>query len=139
MKKAVPGAGAVTYDKRYKTGRHKEEIKVAEWLHRTFGGDIRLLNEADAFGMKMPDYEWAGRLWELKTLTSVKAADDALRRGLKQIQENPGGIILDYGEHDIDLEELKKTLTGRFKRGRVPELDIMILADGKPIVLRYKK
>ena len=141
MKKAAPGAGAVTYDEGYKQGKHKEEIRIAEWLHRTFGGDIKLLNEANALGVKMPDYEWGGKLWELKTTSTLNATDNAVRKALKQIQANPGGIILDYGDNEIDLDALVETVSKRLARGELfDELDVIMLKNEELLkVLRYKK
>lgn len=139
-KKATPGQGLITYDIDYKIGKHKEEVKIADWLHSTFGGDIKLLNEADALGVKMPDFSWRGKLWELKTVTTVKSADDALRRGLKQIQGNPGGIILDYNTHEIDLNALQTVINRRIARGGLRGLDVMVVSKENALkILRYKK
>ena len=141
MKKAAPGTGAVTYDEGYKPGKHKEEIRIAEWLHRTFGGDIKLLNEANALGVKMPDFEWNGKLWELKTTSTLNATDNAVRKALKQIQVNPGGIILDYGDNEIDIDALVETVSKRLARGELfDELDVFMLKNEELLkVLRYKK
>lgn len=137
---ATPGKGAVTYDAGYKSWKQKEEIKIAGWLHEIFGGDIRLLNEADALGVKMPDFNWRGRLWELKTTSTLNATDNAVRKSLKQIQGNPGGIILDYGDDEIDLEALVTVINKRITRGRLKEVDVLIRGKGELLkALRYKK
>lgn len=137
---AAPEKGAVTYDAGYKSWKHKEEIKIADWLHEIFGGDIRLLTEAGALGVKMPDFNWRGKSWELKTVTNTKSADDALRRGLKQIQGNPGGIILDYGRHEIDLDGLQIVINRRIARGTLRDFEVMIVSKESVLkILRYKK
>lgn len=137
---ATPGKGAVTYDAGYKSWKHKEEIEIADWLHEIFGGDIRLLTEADALGVKMPDFNWRGKLWELKTVTNTKSADDALRRGLKQIQGDPGGIILNYGRNEIDLDGLQIVINRRITRGKLRDFDVMIVSKESVLkILRYKK
>lgn len=139
-KTATPGQGAVEYDTGYKPGKHQEEIKIANWLHGTYGGDIRLLNEADEFGVKMPDFEWRGRLWELKTTSTANATDNAVRKAIKQIQDNPGGIILDYGDRDIDIDALLSVIGKRVVRCDLKSFDILILSRGKAVkVLRHKK
>lgn len=139
-KTATPGQGAVEYDAGYKPGKHQEEIKIANWLHDTYGGDIRLLNEADEFGVKMPDFEWRGRLWELKTTSTANATDNAVRKAIKQIQDNPGGIILDYGDRDIDIDALLSVIGKRVVRCDLKSFDILILSRGKAVkVLRHKK
>lgn len=139
-KSATPGQGAVIQDEGYKPGKHKEEIRIANWLHDTYGGDIRLLNEADAFGVKMPDFDWREKLWELKSVTSAKSTDSAVRQALKQIRDNPGGIVLDYGENEIVLAELQKILDSRIKRSGVQSVDVMILIRNSAVkILRYEK
>ena len=55
---AVPGQGSVTYEAGYKTKSHQDEINMSEWLHRTFGGDIKLLKESDVKNHKRPDFLW---------------------------------------------------------------------------------
>lgn len=140
LKTSTPGQGAVIQDAGYKQGKHQEEIKIANWLHDTYGGDIKLLNEADGLGVKTPDFNWREKLWELKTVTTMKSADDALRRGLKQIRDNPGGIILDYGGNEINLEALQSVINKRIARGGLRDFDVMIVSNEDTLrIFRYKK
>lgn len=139
-KTATPGQGAVEYDEGYKPGKHQEEINIANWLHDTYGGAIRLLNEADEFGVKMPDFEWRGKLWELKTTSTANATDNAVRKAIKQIQDNPGGIILDYGDREIDVDVLLSVISKRVVRCDLDSFDVLILSKGSALkVLRHKK
>lgn len=134
-----PGQGSIVYDEGYEKEKHGEEINAAQWLHKKLGGDIKLLNESSVDGVKMPDYIWRGKYWELKTTSTEKAANSAIRKGIKQIAENPGGIILNY-EADIDLQEALQVIEKRMKgskQGDIP-VDIMIIQKEKLIaVLRY--
>ena len=68
---AVPGQGSVTLEDGYRAKGHQDEIDMAEWLHRTFGGDIRLLKESDIKNQKRPDFLWNGKAWELKGTSST--------------------------------------------------------------------
>ena len=137
---ATPGEGTITQDEGYDSGRHTEETKIAEWLRSKFGGDIRLLKESTVPNVKRPDYLWHGKLWDLKTTSTAKAADSALRSGLKQILENPGGIILDYGDNDINLDDILKVVESRMKRGHYTSADVIIISKGEVVkILRYKK
>lgn len=139
QKKATPKQGIVTYDKGYDAERHKNEIAFADWLHNKFGGDIKLLNESDIDGVKMPDYIWNGKLWDLKTASTEKSANGLIRKGLKQIELNPGGIFLDYGDRDISIDILLNVIEERMKWHKGKGLDIMIVRSGEVIkVLRYK-
>lgn len=141
FRRAAPGKGALTYEDGYKTGRHHAEIKIAEWLHSTFGGDITLLKEAKVDSVKRPDYLWNNTLWELKGANSVSAADKRLQHGIKQIKDNPGGVILNVLE-DVDIASMERQLTRRFCRpeSEIDTLDLMILSKGNLVkILRYKK
>lgn len=137
---ATPGMGSVTYDEAFDKERHQAEVSFSEWLHKMFGGDIHLLNEANQDKVQTPDYIWRGKLWDLKTATTEKAADAAIRHGLKQINENPGGIFLDYRGRIIDLAKLQSIISSRMRHNNADSVDIMvILSDEIAKVFRYKK
>lgn len=135
---ASPKKGKITIPDDYKVNKHKEEIEVADLIFNTFGGDISLLNEAFESDIKMPDYSWNKKYWELKTTTTEKSADGAIRRAIKQIEEKPGGIILDYRNCNIDFSKLQKIIDDRMKRNYI-EADIMILLKNNIKIFRYKK
>lgn len=138
---ATPGVGTVTYDHKYDKERHQPEIDFSLWLHNTFGGDIHLLEEINQDKVSTPDYVWRGKLWDLKTTSTERSANGALRHGLKQIYHNPGGIILDYRGKQIDLMVLNEIICKRlWWCGNHPALDIMIvLEDDAVMVWRYSK
>ena len=115
---AIPGSGSVAYEDGYRVKDHQHEIDMAQWLHRTFGGDIILLKES-----------------EEKNHKTAKL----MQHAIKQIQANPGGIVLNILE-DIDLLQLEYQLARRFKRGRASGLDLIVLMKGRLVkVLRYRK
>lgn len=60
------------------------------------------------------DFLWRGKKWELKNVTTEKAANSAIRKGIHQIRDNPGGIILEY-DKEIDVNELAKVIESRVK------------------------
>ena len=127
----------------YSENDHKDEISVANWIKRKYGGIIKPLLESDNYGEKTPDYLWDGKLWELKTITSEKAADSAVRTAIKQIINNPGGIILDYTENTIDLKKIEKIINDRLKRSGAKlgrEITVIIKKDSNVLkTIRYKK
>lgn len=140
LRTATPGVGNITYDVGYDMRRHAEEIKTAQWLHDNLGGDIVLLNEVKGYKVMTPDYRWRGRLWDLKNVTTEKAANSAVRHGLKQIQNAPGGVILNYGENAISIQKLKEVLQKRMEVSAEGTVDIIVIqADELLTVLRYKK
>lgn len=138
---ATPGQGVITYDAGYKVRRHRNEIETAEWLRDTFGGDVRLLKESSEKNQETSDYIWRNKLWELKGAHSISGADKRFQHAIKQIQDNPGGFILNILE-DTDFPALERQLTRRFyrKESEISTLDLMILAKGELVkILRYKK
>lgn len=138
LDRAVPGQGTVTYDSDYAVEQHRNEVRMAEWLHGTFGGDVRLLTEANEQEIKTADFRWNDRLWDLKTVTTEKAANSAIRKGLQQIRENPGGIILDYRGAPIDLDMLSEVIEKRLKwHHDTSPIDIMLIMDDDVQVWRY--
>ena len=140
LRTATPGHGAVTYGDGYKTKGHQDEIKIARWLYQTFGGDIRLLPEAIDRGIKMPDYLWNGKKWELKGSHSISGADKRLQYAIKQIKDNPGGVILDILA-DVDMQKLERQILGRFLRSEgIDTLDVMLVKKENLLkILRHKK
>lgn len=135
-----PGIGEITYDDGYETGKHAKEKGIAQWLNDTFGGNIRLLKESTEKGVKTADCVWLDKLWEYKTAVSINAADKRLQDGIKQIKDNPGGIVFDL-LNELDIDALERQLSSRFLRNvYVNELDIIIRYKGELIkILRYKK
>ena len=141
LKNAKPGTGEISFEPGYlHDKRHEVEIAGAKWLHDTLGGDVVLLAESVDYQEKRADYRWRGRFWDYKAPTTEKAADNSVRHGIKQIMANPGGILLDYKQNQIDMPALERIITNRAKRANLESFDIMIVSDGKVAsVLRYKK
>lgn len=119
-----------------KINEHKNEIEVAEIITNEFGGEIIVLKENNQ--TKMPDYKWNDKLWDLKTCSSEKACDSAIRHGLKQIVSNPGGIILDYRSFDADIDKIKEYIKKRMRYTNF-QVDIMIIMSNEIFkIFRYK-
>ena len=133
---AVPGAGSIEQDANYDPVRHADEIKTAQWLHENLGGDIVLLNEANNYKAMTPDYLWNRKMWDLKTVSTEKFANSAVRHGLKQIQENPGGIILNYEQNKISVELLKDILQKRLNASATQDVDIVVLANDELLTVQ---
>ena len=137
---AQPGTGRVTYEEGYRISHHSEEIKTAQWLHENLGGDIVLLQETGGLFEKTQDFLWRNKGWELKSTTTEKSADSALRSALKQIQDTPGGVILNYNDNDIELDAVLDTVKRRLIRQEQCNADILIVHRNElKAALRYKK
>lgn len=138
-----PGIGNITFEKNYNIENHKEEKEMAEWLLNNYGGDVVCLNEALNYEEKRADFKWNDRLWDLKTTTTNKSANSAIRSGLHQIVSNPGGIILNYNNNEIDINEIEKIIEKRMRSSSYKTdngIDIMIISKNKTVkILKYKK
>ncbi|MCR5447433.1 MAG: minor capsid protein [Schwartzia sp.] len=135
---AKPRTGEISREEGYRSSRHRDEEQMASWLHETFGGDIQLINEKTKFIGKSPDYIWDGKAWDLKSVSTINAADNAVRSGVKQIQQNTGGLILKFNLKEFNLEKILAIVKRRMERSMDKVMDIMILDNGKLVgVFRY--
>lgn len=136
---AKPRMGKVRYENGYRFKNHKEEINVANQIRELFGGKIVLLKESQTPGIKMPDMLWKGKQWEIKSISTEKAADSALRKAIKQIHGNQGGVIFDVAD-GIDKQKLIDVLDARATRSKSFNADIIALHNESVLfVRRYKK
>lgn len=135
------GEGSISYDNGYDVSSHKHEVQMANFLFEKFGGDLKLLKERNIKDVKTPDYVWNSKYWDLKNVSSEKAAYSAVRHGIKQIIDNPGGLILDYRNTDKNnLQLIINQVDDRMQRTKVENVDIMIILENNRIkIYRYKK
>lgn len=140
---AKPRMGKVRYENGYRIKGHKTEIEVANQLRDQFGGKFVLLKEANAQGIKTPDYLWRGKQWELKSISTAKAADMAIRKATKQIAKTPGGVVLQC-TGSINTDELIRIVDDRAVRRVVSTgfgFDVIALEENGSLLFarRYKK
>lgn len=140
---AKPRMGKVRYENGYRKKGHKTEIEVANQLRDQFGGKFVLLKEANAQGIKTPDYLWRGKQWELKSISTAKAADMAIRKATKQIAKTPGGVVLQC-TGSINTDELIRIVDDRAVRSVVSTgfgFDVIALEENGSLLFarRYKK
>lgn len=139
LEKAQPRMGKVRYENGYKTSSHQQEIKVVSALHEKFGGKVTLLKESDIPGKMMPDFMWKGKQWEIKTISTEKAADSALRKAIKQIKDNPGGVVFDL-DGNLNIDSLVSVLDDRAMRSKNYEFDVLAIKNGEFLFARrYRK
>lgn len=140
---AKPRMGKVRYENGYRIKGHKTEIEVANQLRDQFGGKFVLLKEATAQGIKTPDYLWRGKQWELKSISTAKAADMAIRKATKQIAKTPGGVVLQC-TGSINTDELIRIVDDRAVRSVISTgfgFDVIALEENGSLLFarRYKK
>ena len=137
---AKPRMGKVRYENGYRIKGHKTEIEVANQLIDQFGGKIVLLKEANSQGTKTPDYLWRGKQWELKSISTAKAADMAIRSGVKQIKVNPGGVVLQCAD-GVNIDDMVRTVDARALRNIMFDFDVIAMRETGELLFarRYKK
>lgn len=143
---ATPGAGQIVEQEEneiyaaFKTS-DKDELAAAEWLKKNFGGDILLRGECKERGKKSADFQWKGKLWDLKSPTgSSKGTIAAQVRAVKhQIEANAGGLILDISKCPLDVETIKKDLERELNRRIDFPMDVIIKRGDEIVcVLKYQ-
>ena len=138
--KSIPGKGKIIYSNEAFLNNHKNEWQNALFLLNKFGGNIQMLTEINKNQVMTPDYIWHGNFWDLKILQSEKAVDSAIRHGLKQIESNPGGLLLQYVSENVDIDLLLKKINYRLCRSSKTSVDIIVYKENSFIyILRYKK
>lgn len=143
---AKPGSGSFTHEPGYpitdpEKNKPHGEIETAKLLHDRLGGTIVLKAAINQQHVATPDYEWRGKLWEHKNPSSEKAANSLIRHGLRQIERNPGGIVLNFGDHDISLPALNEIIQKRMQwRPEESPIDVIVISKGEVIqVQRFKR
>ena len=133
--------GNIDYESNSLFMRSNNEKLIAEILFSNFGGDIFLIDERlhNNEGL-IPDAIWLENYWEFKNPTTYNAIDLRTKKGIKQIKDNPGGIVL-YINNDLDINKSIETVHKRIinSDNLSFELDIiMIFKDRKIVVMNYK-
>lgn len=141
FKSASRKIGKVTVEENVRKKYEKEAIKSAQVLSEFFGDEIIVLEESKINNVKNPDYLWRGKHWEQKKVSSVAAVDTALRNAMKQIEENPGGVVLDISDANGTLNDIYAIIANRVRRRMYDDtIDIILIEKGKIIsILRHKK
>ena len=76
----------------------------------------------------------------MKVISSVNAVHNALRKGLRQIASNPGGIILWMADDRMKLDDVVVAVADRLYRSAAFDLELIIGRDAVIVqVLRYTK
>lgn len=134
LRNARPGEGKLTVEDGVldrKSG--PQEVRIAETLQKTFGGDITVRMEKYD-GKSSPDYLWNGKLWDLKEPTSPNAINKRLKKGLEQIAENQGGVIINLSGAGatIPAREVDYQIANRIQTSlHSGTVDVIILRDGQ--------
>lgn len=134
LQNATPGVG--NQQKRDGFRDKNGEEKTANKLQIMLGGDIELLPENNN-----PDYLWKQKLWDLKSPTSGSwnTLDGHVRKGLKQIKSNAGGLIFDLtnistSQRDA-TEMIIQSASGRARQ----TIDVIVIAGDNMKIFRIKR
>lgn len=106
----TPGKGSVNYEEAFVNKNNEKEN--AEWLLKTFGGNIICLSESNEDNVLSPDYLWNGKYWDLKTIKSSKVSTvkKRIKKGLRQIEKGIGGVLVDATYSNMEVEDIKDVM-----------------------------
>ena len=140
VRRSVPGKGRTVIHKGFDEERRKADLETAEWIVQSFGGEIRLLEEANIPGILTADFEWNGKQWEAKTISSINSIDKQIRKGSNQVGASSGGLIIDISGRTIKKKEAVDEIVYRLPKRAKGNMDV-IIRDGDTFVkaLRYKR
>lgn len=131
--------GKITFQESFNFKDKEDEIKVGKFINKIFGGDLKHLTETNEL---TADYLWKGKLWDLKIPENKNGIDKRMRKGVNQILNNPGGLIVDMKNSKISKQEfvdsVVKKMIERFNKIGCGYC-IVIDDDTLLIVLEYKK
>lgn len=163
MKHAHPGQGRVIIQSGASKHKHgtkqiSDEYVQAEWLVKTFGGDVTLLrtnqNKRGIYrypaGNYQPDLMWNNRrleYWELKEPKNPLDGSSSYRHGFKQIginkgmaAGNAGGLIIKISNPKADSGEIIESISNRFRQAALSSIDVIVKwADDDFQVFRLKR
>ena len=119
----------IVIPKGYDIHKHSKEIECANLIQKEIGGNVTMINEDN--NKMTADMLWNDKLWELKGVTSKTSIDNAVRHGLKQIAENPGGIILNIDKCKLNDSDIVKYIEDRLNRSKInlKELNVILVRD----------
>lgn len=137
--KSKPNSHEIIEQPGYKQGNKHEEVPVANRIKETFGGEIILHADEKKPHPHNFDYIWNGKNWELKTPETFGGIDKLIHKSIHQIEENPGGIIVDCKNLTEERAEILRQVFDRISRSASYSLDIIMLYDDSYRVYKYKK
>lgn len=131
--------GKITRDsEKYRDDLHLDEINGAKALSK-LGIDVILRQESDKEYVKNPDYEIFKALWDLKNPKSESSTNKRVQEGFIQIAENPGGVVLDFGNKDIDMDEMWRQVENRINVSGKADIGVFIIRNGEVVGAREYK
>ena len=90
-----------------------------------------------------PDFIWNGKLWDFKTVSTKSSIDSQVRKGIKQILSNVGGLFLNIDRSNLKESSIISIIADRISREnkrRLKSVDIILIKNGKVLnIIRYKK
>lgn len=141
FKNISKGLGKTTIQPNVRRKNEKWAIENAEILSEFFGEEIIILEESNIPNKPNPDYLWRGKYWDQKKVSTVKALDTAVRTGMNQIIENPGGIVIDISDVDGTLNDIYNKIACRIGRRKYDNsIDIILIENNRIVsIIRHKK
>lgn len=153
-----PGVGSIFVEKSRQD--RTDDIKLAKFLKRKFGGSYVVLSDITPHGVKAPDLLLGGRaIFENKNVTSLTSLDSQIRRALSQLdRDNLRRLKFDLGSKKLrhvvvvricgdlkmpyaEIVPIIEHRIDRYSKTAVPHVDYVLIRRGGKIkyLWKYKK
>lgn len=137
--KSVAIKGRIFYVNEVNKIKHKNnEVEVAEWLKKIFGGEVLYLPEIqEANGVKCSDYLWNGEFWDLKTLKGTGM--HTLFHAVEEKEGQANNFIFDLTKTGLNDVEIMERLDEIYRKPKTSYVNTIIVKRMDELVIVIKR
>lgn len=137
--KSVTIKGRIFYVNEVNKIKHKNnEVEVAEWLKKIFGGEVLYLPEIqEANGVKCSDYLWNGEFWDLKTLKGTSM--HTLFHAVEEKEGQANNFIFDLTKTGLNDVEIMERLDEIYRKPKTSYVNTIIVKRMDELVIVIKR
>ena len=131
--------GRIFYVNEVNKIKHKNnEVEVAEWLKKIFGGEVLYLPEIqEANGVKCSDYLWNGEFWDLKTLKGTSM--HTLFHAVEEKEGQANNFIFDLTKTGLNDVEIMERLDEIYRKPKTSYVNTIIVKRMDELVIVIKR
>ena len=131
--------GRIFYVNEVNKIKHKNnEVEVAEWLKKIFGGEVLYLPEIqEANGVKCSDYLWNGEFWDLKTLKGTSM--HTLFHVVEEKEGQANNFIFDLTKTGLNDVEIMERLDEIYRKPKTSYVNTIIVKRMDELVIVIKR
>lgn len=149
FKDETPGEGRVIFDKGVKIKKKENEIRIARWLVRKYGGEYKILNESKNLKWKTPDIlRNNAALIEVKIISGETSFKNRLGEATQQLlykynkiaKISKKIIVLEVKDGvEVSIQKLRHEMVLRFAGKGMSEISAAIIKYGDRMTIVSRK